>query len=138
MSPLTKKYLPSKLRVHTAQTVLPDYPFSDSRFFIMYNRAKAACKASGVPMLQENGDQHLAMLDQAGLDVVYVEESGDKRPVIMGKGAIIRDCITYMKYVAAGTQTAPSTSAIASSPVLSCRKPRGTVRTSWKYADRTS
>ena len=110
----------------------------------MYNRAEAACKAFGMPMLQENGDHCLAVLDQAGLDVVYVKELGNKQPIIMGKEAIIRDRITYMTYVAgklmrgalvstydsycnpsllAGTQIAPSPSKIPSSPVLSCSKP---------------
>lgn len=109
----------------------------------MYNRAEAACKAFGMPMLQENGDHCLAVLDQAGLDVVYVEELSDKRPIVMGKEAIIRDSITYMTYVAgklmrsalvstydpycnpsllAGTQIAPTPSTIPSSPVLSSSK----------------
>ncbi|KAI9322341.1 hypothetical protein BX666DRAFT_1893983 [Dichotomocladium elegans] len=72
----------------------------------MYSRAEAACKAFGMPMSQENGDYCLDILDQGGLDVVYVEELGDKRPIIMGKEAIIRDTITYMKYVGVPT---PST-----------------------------
>ncbi|KAL9536739.1 hypothetical protein MBANPS3_012405 [Mucor bainieri] len=104
----------------------------------MYNRAEAACKAFGMPMLQKNADHCLAVLDQAELDVVYVEELGDKRPIIMGKEAIIRDKITYMTYAAGKLvrgysdptydsyctqQITPSPSEIPSSPVLSCSKP---------------
>lgn len=64
----------------------------------MYTRSEAACKAFGMPMLPENGEHCLSVLDKSGLDVVYVEELSDKRPIIMGNETIIRDSITYMTY----------------------------------------
>ncbi|CAO3693927.1 unnamed protein product [Rhizopus stolonifer] len=87
-------------------------------------------------MMQENGDRCLAVLDQAELDVVYVEELGAKRPIIMGKEVIIRDTVVFAydsycyPFLIAGSQTAPTSSIIPSSPVLSCSKPTATALSS--------
>ncbi|KAI9012656.1 hypothetical protein CLU79DRAFT_838851 [Phycomyces nitens] len=49
-------------------------------------------------MTEENCQRCLALLEQGDMEVIYVEELGDRRPFALAKQAVMLDPVYLLKY----------------------------------------